>query len=92
LLKIDAQDNDFSSIEVILVAFELILVAFSHRQGTPLIAINPKFDKLIVSLRTAISSDDGKLDKEQTSYHNVLDAFRLALKGIKIVKKETEVG
>jgi hypothetical protein len=55
---------------------------------TPLIAINPKFDKLITSLRTAISDDLGKLDKEQTSYHNVLDAFRLALKGIKLVKKE----
>jgi hypothetical protein len=27
------------------------------------------------------------LDKEQTSYRNVLDAFRLALKGIKMVKK-----
>jgi hypothetical protein len=59
---------------------------------TPLIAINPKFDKLITSLRTAISTDDGKLDKEQTSYHNVLDAFRLALKGIKLVKKETGIG
>jgi hypothetical protein len=59
---------------------------------SPIIAIDPKFDKLITSLRTAISTDDGKLDKEQTSYHNVLDAFRLALKGIKIVKKETEVG
>jgi hypothetical protein len=52
-----------------------------HEYG-PLIAINPKFDKLITSLRTAISTDSGKLDKEQTSYHNVLDAFRLALKGI----------
>jgi hypothetical protein len=57
---------------------------------TLLIAINPKFDKLITSLRTAISSDDGKLDKEQTSYHNVLDAFRLALKGIKLVKKQID--
>jgi hypothetical protein len=56
----------------------------------PLIAINPKFDKLITSLRTAISTDEGKLDKEQTSYHNVLDAFRLALKGIKMVKKELD--
>jgi hypothetical protein len=55
---------------------------------TPLIAINPKFDKLITSLRTAISDDLGKLDKEQTSYHNVLDAFRLALKGINLVKKD----
>lgn len=37
----------------------------------PLIAINPKFDKLIISLRTAISDDLGKLDKEATSYDNV---------------------
>ncbi len=54
----------------------------------PLIAINPTFTKLITSLRTAISDDLGKLSKEDTSYDNVLDAFRLALKGIKIVKKE----
>jgi hypothetical protein len=54
----------------------------------PLIAINPKFDKLVTSLRTAISEDMRKLDKEVTSYDNVLDAFRLALKGVKVVKKE----
>ena len=58
----------------------------------PLVAINPKFDKLITSLRTAISDDLGKLSKEDTSYDNVLDAFRLALKGIKVVKKENEIG
>jgi hypothetical protein len=57
----------------------------------PLVAINPKFDKLITALRTAISDDLGKLDKEQTSYHNVLDAFRLALKGINLVKKEKQI-
>jgi hypothetical protein len=56
----------------------------------PLIAIHPKFEKLITSLRTATSDDLGKLDKEQTSYHNVLDAFRLALKGINLVEKETQ--
>ena len=56
----------------------------------PLIAINPNFEKLITSLRTAISDDLGKLDKEQTSCHNVLDAFRLALKGITLVKKKVE--
>ena len=44
----------------------------------PLVAINPKFENLITSLRTAISDDLGKLDKEKTSYRNVLDAFRLA--------------
>jgi len=54
----------------------------------PLIAINPSFTKLITSLRTAISDDSGKLSKEDTSYDNVLDAFRLALKGINLVKKE----
>jgi hypothetical protein len=44
------------------------------------IAINPdKFDKLITSLRTAVDID-GALDKESTSYNDIFDAFRLALK------------
>jgi hypothetical protein len=44
------------------------------------IAINPdKFDKLITSLRTAVDID-GTLDKEATSYNDIFDAFRLALK------------
>jgi hypothetical protein len=44
------------------------------------IAINPdRFDKLITSLRTAVDND-GTLDKESTSYNDVFDAFRLALR------------
>jgi hypothetical protein len=43
------------------------------------IAINPTFDKLITSLRTAVDSD-GTLDKEATSYNDIFDAFRLARK------------
>jgi hypothetical protein len=44
------------------------------------IAINPdKFDKLITALRTAVDND-GILDKESTSYNDIFDAFRLALK------------
>jgi hypothetical protein len=44
------------------------------------IAINPdKFDKLITSLRTAVHNY-GTLDKEATSYNDIFDAFRLALK------------
>src|SRR5919197_1322649 len=44
------------------------------------IAINPdRFDKLITSLRTAVDND-GMLDKEATSYNDIFDAFRLALK------------
>jgi hypothetical protein len=42
------------------------------------IAINPTFDKLITSLRTAVEND-GVLDKEATSYDDVFDAFRLAM-------------
>jgi hypothetical protein len=44
------------------------------------IAINPdKFDKLITALRTAVDND-GTMDKESTSYNDIFDAFRLALK------------
>ena len=48
--------------------------------GRGKIAINPdRFDKLITALRTAIDND-GTLDKEATSYNDISDAFRLALK------------
>ena len=43
------------------------------------IAISPVFDKLITALRTALDAD-GTLDKESTSYNDIFDAFRLALK------------
>jgi hypothetical protein len=43
------------------------------------IAINRVFDKLITALRTAVDND-GTLDKESTSYNDIFDAFRLALK------------
>jgi hypothetical protein len=43
------------------------------------IAINPIFDKLITSLRTAIA-EENSLDKEATSYDDILDAHQLALK------------
>jgi dihydrodipicolinate synthase/N-acetylneuraminate lyase len=38
-----------------------------------------RFDKLITALKTPVDND-GTLDKEATSYHDILDAFRLALK------------
>jgi len=41
------------------------------------IAINPRFTKLIVSLRTAVEQD-GKLNKQVTSFNDVYDSFRLA--------------
>jgi hypothetical protein len=45
-----------------------------------LLAIHPSFDKLLTSLRTAVSLNDSyKLDKENTTYDDILDAFRLSL-------------
>ena len=43
------------------------------------IAINPRFDKLITSLRTAVENGNGNLDKEATSHDDLMDAFRLSL-------------
>jgi len=49
-------------------------------QDSGKIDINPhKFDKLITSLRTAVDKD-GTLYKESTSYNDIFDSFRLALK------------
>jgi hypothetical protein len=51
---------------------------FEHEGGY--VAINPKFDKLITSLRTAVEKGEGVLYKEQTSYNDIFDAFRLAMR------------
>ena len=40
------------------------------------VAINPKFDKLITSLRTALEKGEGMLDKEATSYDVSMYYFR----------------
>ena len=55
-------------------------------EARPLIGINEKFEKLTTALRTCISDDQGHLDKESTSYHNVLDAWRLSLRHFRIRK------
>jgi hypothetical protein len=46
---------------------------------------NPKFDKLITSLRTAVDNE-GVLDKESISYDDILDALRLSLKSVEFAK------
>jgi hypothetical protein len=43
------------------------------------IGINPKFDNLITSLKTAVENGEGMLDKEATSYDDMFDAFRMSL-------------
>lgn len=44
------------------------------------IKIHPSLQKLIVSLQTAVVSDEWKLDKQQTSHDDILNSFRLALR------------
>jgi hypothetical protein len=44
------------------------------------LAIPEKYDKLLISLRTTYANELA-LDKEATSYNDLLDALRLALKG-----------
>ena len=43
------------------------------------VAIHPRFNKLITSLRTAVENGEGMVDKEATSHDDLFDAFRLSL-------------
>ena len=54
------------------------LLEETEDDGSSLIAIHTSFEKLLTSLRTAVANEY-KLDKEQTSYNDILDAFRLSL-------------
>jgi hypothetical protein len=43
------------------------------------ISINPKFNKLITTLRTAVEKGEGPQDKEATNHDDLFDSFRLSL-------------
>jgi hypothetical protein len=71
--------------------FKIVPVSFNHELSKRmlghlqdliskhLIKIHPKkFEKLVVALRTAYARDM-TLDKQETSYDDILDAFRLSL-------------
>jgi hypothetical protein len=47
------------------------------------LAIPSKYNELIISLRTAYANELS-LDKNQTSYNDLLDALRLSLKGYQL--------
>jgi hypothetical protein len=44
-----------------------------------MVAIHPRFNKLITALKTAIEKGEGTLDKEATSHDDLFDAFRMSL-------------
>jgi len=48
------------------------------------LAIPEEYEKLIISLRTA-QAKEYSLDKDQTSYYDLLDGLRLSLKGYNII-------
>jgi hypothetical protein len=52
------------------------------------VQIHPTMDKLITSLRTAWAKD-GVLDKEVTSFNDILDAYRLALRPFQEKEQQT---
>jgi hypothetical protein len=54
------------------------LLEETDEDGSSLVAIHKRFDKLLTGLRTAVANEY-KLDKEVTSYDDIVDAFRLAL-------------
>ena len=54
------------------------LMEETDEDGSSLIAIDKRFDKLLTGLRTAVANEY-KLDKEVTSYDDIVDACRLAL-------------
>jgi hypothetical protein len=54
------------------------LMEETEEDGSSLIVIDKRFDKLITALRTAVANEY-KLDKTATSYDDILDAFRLSL-------------
>ena len=44
-----------------------------------MVAIHPRHNKLITSLRNAVENGEGSLDKEATSHDDLFDSFRLSL-------------
>jgi hypothetical protein len=53
--------------------------------GSSLIAIHPSFNKLLTALRTAVAQEY-RLQKDETAFNDVLDAFRLSLQFYKRTK------
>lgn len=83
----DTKDASPESMKVIPVNFSTEhkqMLSHLHMVITKgYLAIPEKHDRLIISLRTAWAKELS-LDKEQTSYDDLLDALRLSLKGYNI--------
>jgi hypothetical protein len=82
-LKSVGVDFGFSSSSTGIVVLEHIKTYNDNKHIIRVVdchLIDPKYDKLITSLRTAYANELS-LYKDQTSYNDLLDALRLSLKG-----------
>ena len=61
------------------------LVEETEEDGSTLIAIHPSFNKLLTALRTSVANEY-RLDKQETAFNDILDAFRLSLQFYKRAK------
>jgi hypothetical protein len=52
-------------------------ITLEYRNGV--MAIHPKYNKLITALRIAVENEKCSLDKDATSFDDAFDAFRLFL-------------
>jgi len=53
-----------------------------------LFAIDPRFNELIIGLRSAVFSDTGQLDKELSPHTDILDCFMMFCTAFKLRRKE----
>jgi hypothetical protein len=90
-VRVNGEDPDYDYKDVTPETMEILPTNFAteHKQmlshlylmiNEGYLAIPDKYEKLIISLRTA-QAKECSLDKEQTSYDDLLDGLRLSLKG-----------
>ena len=82
--NVSKQERDFMRVEPVAFGVEhkQLLYHAKFMLENKYLQIHPSFDKLITSLRSAWARD-GVLDKELTSFDDILDAFRLCLRPYK---------
>jgi hypothetical protein len=82
-----------SNVVVFPVNFKIHKEMLSHTYellSAHQIRINPVFSKLITSLRTALVNDRWSLDKEQTSFDDILDSFQMCCLNYHRAKRTNE--
>ena len=82
--NVPKQERDFMRVEPVAFSVEHkhLLYHAKFMLENKYLQRHPSFDKLITSLRSAWARD-GVLDKELTSFDDILDAFRLCLRPYK---------